>query len=199
MKKVRIQKRSRLTVALVAMMAASALLSAFQPASADVIQTGYATTTWVPQNGYQVGMGANERNSGFCVIVSNLRGEEHKACASGASVDVADDLAWASARGTGSWSIETVTFKGNHAKTTYKSGTVTIDVTWSAIGELETVVEPHLETEICGFDWDGGSCGGAWVSPHQRRQATWSATITDSEWGTFVIHQAPAWMYQTAI
>ena len=197
MRQVRIQKRSRLTVALVAMMAASALLSAFQPASADVLQMGSATTTSVTQNGYRVGVGAGEGNSGFCVVVSNLRGEEHWACASGANVDVADDLAWASARGTANWSSETVTFKGNHSKTTYKTGTVTVDVTWSAIGELETIVDPHYE--YCDFELYGGGCGGLSGRPYQRRQATWSATITDSEWGTFVIHQAPAWMYQGAM
>ena len=217
MRQVRIQKRNKRLVTIVgAAIAASALLSAFQPASADpvpnvkvgpvpgigtsatvvvpIVNSGSANTYAVQQGDFEIRVYVDEGSAWLCAVIRYRLGEEHRGCASGADVDVSDTLDSAWGRGTNDWSTS-VQGKGR-SKTTYKYGTLAIDVSWTGTGDTIT----HLEPPDCYWvelSYDGGGCGG--VHFWQSRTATWSGTITDSEWGTFVVNGAPGWLQQDAM
>jgi len=193
MRQVTIQNRNKRIAILGAALAAIALLSAFQPASAtEVLETGRAGV-WLEQGDFGLQVVVDEEGSRVCTFIWNFRTGEYRdhMCASGV-VEVSDTLESASAQGTTAWS-RTTTGKGKGAKAggTSTSGTVTIDAVWTGTGDVTT--------QTPTFD----SCSG-WIcllpeidsETSISRNATLSGTITDSEWGTFVLDGASGHLYQ---
>lgn len=173
-------------------MAASALLSAFQPASALVLENGRAGV-WIEQGDFVLSVYVLEDGNRVCTRIHNVRTGENRdfTCASG-DVEVSDTLESASARGTTGWSKTTGgKGKGSKAGGTSSSGTVTIDAAWTGTGDVTT--ETPSITENCGWI---GCWPGIDGETSQERSATLSGTIIDSEWGTFVLDGAGGYLYQ---
>ena len=198
MRQIRIEKRSRLTVALVAVMVASALLSAFQPASALVPpnETGYAGTS-VQQGDFWIHASVDEGDGRLCAWIRKVSTDESRqTCGFGHDMEVSDDLGTAWGRGTLEWVSASSKSRGSKTQTNYKYGTFSLDVTWTGTGITNTNVDDGVTCTFPGWD-DGGWCPPS-PSLYQWRSATWSGTITDSEWGTFVLYGSGT-LYQELI
>ena len=175
--------------------AASALLSAFQPASAQVFETGRAFVS-IQQGDFELRLYGLEDGNRVCTYIRNVRTEEYRdfTCASG-DVEVSDTLESASARGTTGWSKTTGgKGKGSKAGGTSSSGTVTIDAAWTGTGNVSTEASTITITDDCG--WIGCYPGIYSDETSQTRSATLSGTIIDSEWGPFVLDGASGSLYQ---
>ena len=204
MRQVRIQKRSRWMATLGAVMAASALLSAFQPASAQVLETAWAAAR-VQQGDFDISFSVQEHSGGrVCANITNVvTGEYHVgACGSGFDVEVSDTLNSAWGAGTGGWTVYSANKDGgSEPGSSTRSGTITIDMTWVGSGDLNTNLNPQGDplNPLCWISWEGGRSCMPRVNPDQTRAAAASGTVTDSEWGTFVIEAAVGSMWQRLI
>ena len=188
MRQARSQKRPKRIVTLGAVLAASALLSAFQPASALVPpnETGYAGT-YVQQGDFEIHASVFEEGGRLCAWIRKVStGESRQTCAFGHDVEVSDDLGTAWGRGTLEWVSASSKSRGSKTQTSYKYGTFSLDVTWTGTGITTTNFDDGVTCTFPGWD-DGGWCPPD-PSVYQWRSATWSGTITDSEWGTFVLY-----------
>lgn len=202
MQKVRIQRRCKQIVTLGIVMAVSALLSAFQPASAQVLvyETGSASTRSFVQGDIEIEVYVREDGAAVCAFLRNIAtlepSDRSNYCARGSDVEVSDTLDSAWGRGTVEWSTyEEGKGRGAKAGGTYTPGTTTIDVTWSGFGDTETTVDYY---DGCWI----GLFGDCWLEgrpnpySYQRRSATFSGTITDSEFGTFVFDGETGYLTQ---
>lgn len=202
MQQVRIQKRPKRIVTLGAIIAASALLSAFQPASAqDLLETAWASAR-VQQGDFDIWFSVQEHSGGqVCANITNVvSGEYHFGCGSGFDVEVSDTLDSAWGAGTAEWTVYSAS-KGRGSKAEGpKSGTITVDTTWVGSGDLKTNLHPGGDplNPLCWISIEGGGCR-PYVDADQTRAATASGTVTDSEWGTFVIEGAIGSMWQRLI
>ena len=200
MRQVRIQKRSKRIVTLGAVLAASALLSAFQPAAAQVLvhETGSASTRFFVQGDIEISVYVREEGAGVCAWLRNIAtGEPSRStCAEGADVEVSDNLDFAWGRGTAEWSIyEEGKGRGAKAGGTYTYGTTTMDVTGTGFGDTETTVD-YSEGCWIGFMGDCWAEGRPDPYSYQTRSATFSGTITDSQWGTLVFEGQVGYLTQ---
>ena len=192
MRQVGIRKRSKRIVTLGVVMAMSALLSAFQPANAQVPpnETGHAAI-YVQQGDFEIQVGAVEGDGTLCAWIRNvLMGESRQTCGYDHDVEVSDDLGTAWGRGTLEWASASSKPRGSKKQSTsYKYGTFSLDVTWTGYG-LTTAT---ISGPTCGYLYHGWElCPGA----SQSRAASMTGTVTDSEWGTFVLDGAGGYLAQ---
>ena len=197
-------KLTRRFTLVTAVIAASALLSAFQPASAqDLLETAWASAR-VQQGDFDIWFGVQEHGGGqVCANITNVvTGERHPgSCGSGFEVEVSDTLDSAWGAGTTGWTVYSASKgRGSKAGGPSKSGTITVDMTWVGSGDLKTNLHPEGDplNPLCWITIDGVGCR-PYVDADQTRAATASGTVTDSEWGTFVIDGAVGSMWQRLI
>jgi hypothetical protein len=70
-------------------------------------------------------------------------------------------------------------------------------MTWAGNGELETDLYSggELDPSCWSVGWESSPCN-PYVVLWQTRAATASGTVTDSEWGTFILDGASGSMWQ---
>ena len=194
----------RFTLLVGAAIAASALLSAFQPASAQVFGPSWARAEQQQGDFYIHVFVWDYDDSSVCARISNVvTGESHwGSCENTSEAEVSVTLDSARGAGTVHWST-TSPGKGRGSKGggATKYGSLTMEMTWVAAGELQTNVltTGDLLDPTCWFlQWDGVGCRPG-VEADQTRAATASGTVIDSEWGTFVLDGVSGYMFRDLI
>jgi hypothetical protein len=114
MRETRIRKRSNPLVAVGAVLAASAMLSAFQPVSAQVLETAWAQTS-VYQGDFEISVGVRDGGGACAIIRKVVTNESHRACGYLYEAEVSDTLEYARGAGTLEWT-DTSAPKGRGSK-----------------------------------------------------------------------------------